>query len=189
YLFDNGLASGFTYSEYARRGFYELLAVVFINWTVILATISRTKHGGNGMKLVLKFAYSLIIMASGALLVSAFQRLGLYEAAYGFTLDRFLAHALMIFLFVIFAYTFIRVWLEHLALLHFYLIVALIFFVGVNMFNVYGFIVEKNLSRYDVTGDLDVDYFMELGYTGWTALLELDSENEEIAEEVAGALG
>lgn len=184
YLFNDSLAGGFTYAQYARRGFYELLAVVLINWSVLLATLGRTRAGGP----LLKVAFSLIIVVSGVLLVSSFGRLSLYESAYGFTVDRFLAHAFMVFLFVIFAYTFIRVWLERLKLLHFYLIVGLIFYVGLNMFNMHDFIIEKNLSRYSDGKELDVAYLSQLGYAGGIALLELaekEPDFEELQIEVA----
>src|SRR5699024_10868262 len=77
YLFNDSLMSGFTYAQYARRGFYELLAVVLINWSVLLVTLGRTRAGGP----LLKVACSLIIVVSGVLLVSSFGRLSLYESA------------------------------------------------------------------------------------------------------------
>src|SRR5690625_6827275 len=96
-------------------------------------------------------------MTSGVMLTSAFKRLSLYEQAYGFTMDRFLAHAFMIFLMVIFAYTFIRVWVKRISLIHFYLIVGLIFYTVLNVINVEQFIVDKNLERYEQTGKIDVN--------------------------------
>src|SRR5699024_4354562 len=71
YLFHDSLVGGFTYAEYARRGFYELLAVVLINWSVLLVSLGRTKTHQDGLSLLLKIAYSLIIIASGVILISA----------------------------------------------------------------------------------------------------------------------
>jgi len=38
----------------------------------------------------------LLLLLTGVILVSAFQRLSLYEAAYGFTRDRLVAHVFMV---------------------------------------------------------------------------------------------
>src|SRR5699024_5710493 len=121
-----------------------------------------------------KVLYSLLIGLSTVLLVSAFSRLSLYESIYGFTLARFMAHAFMIYLFVIFAYTFMRVWLERLALLHFYVIFGLIFYTGLNMMNVNQFIVDQNIERFKETEDIDAEYLASLSFTGWTGLVEID---------------
>src|SRR5690625_5470657 len=84
---------------------------------------------------MLKCLYTVLIVMSGIILFSAYIRLTMYEEAYGFTLSRVLAHVFMIYLIVIFVYTLIRVWLEKLPLLHFYIIVGIIFYTGLNAIN------------------------------------------------------
>src|SRR5690625_2750386 len=179
YFFSGKLMGGFTYAEYARRGFYELVLVLIINWSLLLSFLNRVKLGSRKLKLIINSLYSLLILVSGVMLTSAFQRLSLYEKAYGFTMDRFLAHAFMIFLMVIFAYTFIRVWLERLSLIHFYLIIGLIFYTVLNVINVEQFIVDKNLERYEQTGKIDVNYLETLSYTGWNGLITLYKKEKD----------
>jgi len=179
YFFSGQLMDGFTYAEYARRGFYELVLVLIINWSLLLSFINRVKQGSNKLILIINSLYSLLIMTSGVMLTSAFQRLSLYEKAYGFTMDRFLAHAFMIFLMVIFAYTFIRVWVKRISLIHFYLIVGLIFYTVLNVINVEQFIVDKNLERYEQTGKIDVNYLETLSYTGWNGLITLYKKEKD----------
>ena len=174
YILSDKLMDGLTYAEFARKGFYELLTVVVINWTILFITLRRTTYRTKQLKLVTKVLYSLLIGLSTVLLVSAFSRLSLYESIYGFTLARFMAHAFMIYLFVIFAYTFMRVWLERLALLHFYVIFGLIFYTGLNMMNVNQFIVDQNIERFKETEDIDAEYLASLSFTGWTGLVEID---------------
>lgn len=173
YFFSDGLQGGYTYAEYARRGFFELIIVTLINWSVLICCLKLVREQGARLKLVLKLMYSLLVIFSGVMLVSAYQRLSMYEAAYGFTMERILAHAFMIFLIVIFAYTFVRVWLERLALLHFYLIAGMVFYTVLNVMHVEQIIVNENLERYERIGKIDIHYLNTLSYTGIEGLIEL----------------
>lgn len=187
YFFSGSLQSGLTYAEYARRGFFELLAVTIINWTILITFLKLIKTENKPMKIVLKTMYSLLIILSGVMLVSAFQRLSMYEIAYGFTFDRVLAHSFMVFLIVIFAYTFIRVWLEGLKIIHFYLIVGLLYYTGLNVIHMEKFIAEKNWERYEVTGKIDTYHLSTLKSAGLDVLLRLKAEqpdNKELHEAI-----
>jgi len=99
YLFGNPAAavgSGVTYAEYARRGFAELSTAATLCALLILAL---SRWGAPGHLDGAARAVSLLLVAeTGLLLVSAFRRVWLYEAAYGFTTDRLYAQVYMIVL-------------------------------------------------------------------------------------------
>jgi Domain of unknown function (DUF4173) len=173
YFFGNAIQENFTFAEYARRGFFELLLVTLINWSILLCCLKFVKPAKKTMAYFMKVMYSLLIVTSGIMLASAYMRLSLYEEAYGFTMDRILAHTFMLFLLVIFAYTFIRVWLEGISLLHFYIIAGLIFYTGLNIMNIEEIIVENNLERYEETGKIDIWYLNGLSYSGIDGLMTL----------------
>jgi len=92
YLFggrDTLAATGFTYSEYARRGFFELLAVAFLSGGLIAAleiVVTRRSRA---------YVASAVALATLALVVlaSATLRLKLYQDAYGWTELRFYVYA------------------------------------------------------------------------------------------------
>ncbi|WP_017381739.1 DUF4153 domain-containing protein [Paenisporosarcina sp. TG-14] len=182
YFFSDGLQEGYTYAEYARRGFFELIIVTLINWTILICCLKLVREQGAKMKLVLQLMYSLLVIVSGVMLVSAYQRLSMYEAAYGFTMERILAHAFMIFLIVIFTYTLIRVWFERLVLLHFYMIAGLVFYTALNVMHIEQIIVDENLERYERTGKIDIHYLDALSYTGVEGLIELYKMNPNYPE-------
>ena len=76
---------GYTYAEYARRGFGELMAVAIFSLLMLmgLGTVSRRE---TTLQQRLFSVLGVIILALvGVMLVSAYQRLGLYEMAYGFS--------------------------------------------------------------------------------------------------------
>ncbi|GAA5415642.1 hypothetical protein Pryu01_00673 [Paraliobacillus ryukyuensis] len=173
YFFGQAIQADFTYAEYARRGFFELVVVTVINWSMLLICLKFVPIKKQFSGYFMKSMYSLLIMASGVMLISAYIRLSMYENAYGFTMDRILAHAFMLFLIVIFAYTLIRVWLDGISVVHFYFIAGLIFYAALNAINPEQIIVENNLERYQQTEKIDIHYLNALSYSGIDGLITL----------------
>ena len=99
YLFGDPAAavgSGVTYAEYARRGFAELSTAATLCALLVLAL---SRWGAPGSPDNAGRAVSLLLLAETALLLlSAFRRVWLYEAAYGFTTARLYAQVYMIVL-------------------------------------------------------------------------------------------
>ena len=79
----------------------------------------------------------------------------------------------MIFLMIIFAYTLVKIWLEKLSLFHFYFIASLVYYVGMNVVNIDRIVVEQNITRYEETGKIDIQYLNNLSFTGKLRLLQL----------------
>ncbi len=84
--------TGFTYADYARRGFFELVWVALLSLGLFigLGTVTRreTSSQDRGFTLLTIGLLSLVLV----ILASAFQRLLLYENAYGFTRLRTYTH-------------------------------------------------------------------------------------------------
>lgn len=179
YFFSGSLQEGFTYAEYARRGFFELLLVTMLNLSIIICILTFVKHQRIIMTFI-RVLLTLLILFSGVMLSSAFLRLFLYEEAYGFTLARVLPHTFMVFLMIIFAYTLLKVWMDRLSLLHFYFITAVIYYTLLNVVNIDQFIVEQNLNRYEKTAKIDVYYLNGLSYSGLSGLIDLYETNPSI---------
>jgi hypothetical protein len=87
--------TGITYAEYARRGFAELCVASAIVLAVILfADVFRAPVSDRKAR-----NYDIAaIVAVELILASAFRRVVLYEAAYGYTTDRLIAQAYMLVL-------------------------------------------------------------------------------------------
>lgn len=180
YFFSGTLDAGYTYAEYARRGFFELLFVTLINLSVTTAVIQWTKSTERWLKNAVNLALTILVLSSIVLLISAFLRLAMYEEAYGFTFTRVLAHSFMIFLIVILAYTLVKIWLEKLSLFRFYFISALIYYTCINVINIDRLVVEQNITRYEETGKIDLGYLDSLSSAGTFGLIKLYEQNPEI---------
>lgn len=85
YLFTNGfmLPAEFTFAEYARRGFFELLTVTIINLVIMI--ISTTFFRENK---VLKIFLTVMTVCTYVMIASAVYRMLLYIGAYNLTLLR-----------------------------------------------------------------------------------------------------
>jgi Domain of unknown function (DUF4173) len=180
YFFSGTLEDGFTYAEYARRGFFELLFVSLINLSITIAVITFTKTVYGPLKKAIRLAMTVLVLSSGVLLVSAIMRISMYEDAYGFTFTRVLAHSFMVFLMVILAYTFVKIWLEKLSLFHFYFIASLIYYVGINTANLDKIVVDKNMARFETTGKIDIHYLSNMSATGILGLMKLYEKNPDV---------
>ncbi|MGG3470758.1 DUF4173 domain-containing protein [Neobacillus pocheonensis] len=180
YFFSGTLQGDFTYAEYARKGFFELLFVTMINLSITVVVLTVVNHGTNFVKRFMKILLTILVLASFIMLISAFMRLGMYEEAYGFTLTRILAHSFMIFLVVIFMYTLVKVWVEKLSLFHFYFISSLIYFTAITVIDLDKIVVKENMDRYTESRKIDIYYLNDLSYTGVMGLIDLYEKDKSI---------
>lgn len=180
YFFSETLQDGYTYAEFARRGFFELLFVTMLNLLIISTVVSFVEVGSRTVKRMVRVLLTLLVFFSGIMLYSAFLRLFMYEEAYGFTFARVLAHSFMIFLLVILCYSLMRIWLERLSLVRFYIISAIIYYAMINTLQLDEFVVNKNLERYKETGKIDIYYLNSLSYEGVAGLVKLYQMNSDL---------
>jgi hypothetical protein len=90
YLFGSTLPVTMTYSEYARDGFGQFVAVTLINFTLLGLSLTKSEPGK-----AIRVLQSLLIAASLIVLASAAWRMWLYVDAYGLTMRRVLPLWLM----------------------------------------------------------------------------------------------
>lgn len=154
---------GFTYSEYARRGFSELLLVAFFSLLLFLGLSAIVRRETRGRKLTFSGMGILLLTLVSVILVSGFQRLSLYEQAYGFTRLRTYTHVFMIWLGILLMAV---VLLEALGRLRFFVLAATLAafgFVGtLGIMNVDAFIASQNIRRAEVGEELDFHYLSTL---------------------------
>jgi hypothetical protein len=170
--------AGVTYAEYAREGFWQLLAVsgltlVVVSAAVVFAATPERKH-----RLALRLLLGALCALTIVVLASALNRLLLYEDAFGLTRSRLFAEA-------------VAVWLGGL----FALLVAagLVRAVGANLARIvvvgtaaallaFSFanpdrlVADHNVDRWRETGRIDLLYLQELSADAAPALAELPPE-------------
>ena len=162
----------YTYAEYARRGFSELIVVTVINLSILLIGLRFTKNGGKLDRLVLALR-CLLVLCTVIMLYSAHLRLKLYEDAYGYTYARIFAHTFIGFLFTLFMLALYKLWRRELPLLKAFAVAALLAYTTLNYVNIDAIIAQRNIDRYFRTGKIDLDYLQELSYDAMPELTRL----------------
>jgi hypothetical protein len=186
----------FTYSEYARKGFFELV-VVSVFALILLAAIYKLVKASNQIKgLVMR-----LISISGILLLvpmtaSAFYRLYMYEDAYGFTRLRTYSHLFIIFLIVVFVWFIIKFSSKLKESVFFYgiQIITLLSLFVVGVLNVDAFIAKQDIDKFGTyieqddgrVHDIDNAYITSLSYDAVPILVDyFKDSDEETKQEVA----
>ena len=83
--FAGTLPEGFSYAEFARRGFFELLAIALINLGVILLINIIAKQGGKNKPAALKVYTVLIGFFTLVVIASALSKMAMYISVFGLT--------------------------------------------------------------------------------------------------------
>ncbi len=151
-------SQGFTYAEYAHRGFFELVAVALLSFLIIWQTDAKTKTAGKRRSLQFKMLTGALIGQVVIIMVSAFKRLLIYETAYGYTILRVYTQVFIIMLGIMFLLFLIKI-LAHRSEAWFSLrafAIAIAFLIGLNVINTDQVIAHLNIARYKVTHNKDL---------------------------------
>jgi hypothetical protein len=209
-------SAGLTYAEYARSGFFQLLAAAIV--TMIVVAVLRAMADRDDTPQRLRFtALSLGVVAlTLALVVSGFHRLVLYERAFGLTMLRLYAHSAIVWVGIVLVLVGLwiagvgggRPWVWSAAGL-----AALVMLFAMNVLNPEAMVVRHNvahqarLERYDPSyaGGLGDDAVPELarhedlrgyvcrrsadGFTGWAAYNVAHDRAEDIVRRVCARAG
>jgi len=167
YLFggeSNISVQGFTYAEYVRRGFFELIAVAVVSLLLLLFVEKYIAKKEKNHLIGFKILSAVLILQVILIMVSAFIRLSLYEEAYGFTDQRLFSHAFIILLAVIFFLLFYKIHKDREEnAFAFHVFISIILFLAVmNFLNPDAFIARRNIERFVATGKLDAYYLGSL---------------------------
>jgi hypothetical protein len=165
YLFGgqaNITVEGFTYADYARRGFFELVTVSVMTLPLILALQRVTWRETRAQVRALNLLSSLMVGLVLLLLASALQRMLLYEDAYGYTELRLFVKVFETWLAVVFVWLAVTLWIRPRRFAIGCFLGAIGFLVTLNAVNPDALIARQNLARYRQTGQLDVRYLSQL---------------------------
>jgi hypothetical protein len=155
--------AGYTYSEYARRGFGELLTVAFFSLLLFMGVSVITRRDSDRKRKLFSGLGIALVAQVGVILASAYQRLYLYENAFGFTRLRLYSHVFMVWLGLLLASMVVLELLGRQRSFALSTLLSAIFFVAsLNILNVDALIVRQNINRSRAGEHLDIPYIASL---------------------------
>lgn len=164
--------AGLTYAEYAREGFFQLLAVGALTLAVVAATARAT-----GIDRTLRLLLGGLAGLAIVVLASALRRLHLYEEAFGYTRARLTAHAVLLVIAAILVALLVTGALRRLQWMPRLTVgIALIAAVTLVAVRPDALVAERNIERWRTTGSIDLAYLDTLSADAVPALADLPSE-------------
>lgn len=165
---------GYTYSQYARQGFGELLAVAFFTLFIIMVLSGIGKREFKRSRITFSVLTGAMTLFIGVILVSSLQRLALYESAYGFSRLRTYSHLCILWIGALF----LAILVLEITQRHRYFTLASLaavagFLLTMNIVNVDSLIVRQNIERLEVEeAALDTYFLHTLSDDAIPALVE-----------------
>lgn len=164
YLFggsDTLAATGLTHAEYARRGFFELVAVAVLVVVLVLSVDWLVQRGTPARRTIDRL-HAVLLLLTGVILASALQRMRLYTATFGLTELRLYTTVFMLWVasvLVWMAWTVLRN--ERDRFPYGSIAAGLVLLAATNLANPDGFIARTNLNHHVVSGrELDTAYLV-----------------------------
>jgi len=175
------LPKGFSYSQYAREGFFQLCAVSVINLIIIIAVMvfmkRKTKLSRIALK-ILSITYSVFTLI---LISTAVAKMVMYIDCYGLTQKRIYATWFMLVIAVIFIFILIKQIISKFRVIATSFCACVVLFAALSLSNVDVIIAKYNVNRY-ITGTLqnaDIYAISELGDAAVPELIRLAEALEE----------
>ncbi len=158
-------SSSLTYAEYARRGFFELVAVAALVALFLLFTHWLLPRGYSRLHRLYAAVAGVLVALVFVVMASALERMRLYQETFGLTELRLYTTAFMAWLFAVFAWLSFTVLRGRRDRFAFGIVIAgLAVVVGLNGLNPDGLIVRRNAEITGGEGErpFDSDYALNL---------------------------
>ena len=182
--------TGYTYSDYARRGFFELVWVTVLTIALYLGLGTITRRETPAIQRTFSVFSILLLALLLLILISALQRMLLYEAAYGFTRLRSYTHIFILWLGALLLAAMVLEGVRrpgHFGLA--FLIFTLGFGLTFTFLNLDGTIARLDIDRARAGFDLDVNHLTALSADAIPTLANayLDKSLPDAARQRSGA--
>jgi len=180
YLFANvgNLPYGLTFESYARRGFFELMFLTAVNIALILTAVWLTKKQERSGAKFTKALCIYLCAVTAILLISSFYRMWLHGSDDGLTRMRFLVFGFLIFKAIGLAATFVYVIKPKFNIIAVYFVVALTYYIFLNLVPMDAIVARSQIDRYFDTGRGGIDYVLTLSPDAGPQISRLlESEN------------
>ncbi len=164
------------YAQYARTGFFQLMAVSIINFVVLIVSKKNTKEANKTSKQYTKIMNTLLAVFTIVILLSSVVRMNLYEQEYGYTFLRIMVYFIQITELILIFPTILYNIKEKFPILPWVIGISVTMYIILNFINVDALIARRNINRYFAETEkteptIDFAYLSE--HTSWDAIPEI----------------
>jgi hypothetical protein len=157
------VTAGLTYAEYARRGFFELVAAAALVVPILLLADWAAAPDTSRSRVVLRTTMVLLVVLLVGVIVSAAYRMRLYQEAYGLTEQRFFVSVVIVWLTAVLGWLVLTVLRGRRERFAFGSIVAgLACIAAVHVLNPHALIARVNIDRAAAGKEYDGNYLRML---------------------------
>jgi hypothetical protein len=181
---------GLTYADYARSGFWQLLAVTALTLGVLAGAARWAPRGTRTDRILIRALLGALAVLTLVIVASALHRMDLYADTYGLTRLRVLVALCEFWLGVVFAMVLVAgirlraSWLPRAVV-----VAGVLALLGLAAANPDGLIADRNITRYEKIGRIDTAYLSGLSADAVPALERLTGDQRDCAlGPIAGVL-
>ncbi|TBL34096.1 DUF4173 domain-containing protein [Verrucosispora sp. SN26_14.1] len=166
--------TGLSYAEYARSGFWQLVAVTVLTLAVLGGVTRWARRDTPRDRVLLRILLGLLSALSVVIVVSALSRMWTYQKVYSFTGERVFVMAFEVLLGAVFLMVLVAGvrwrggWIPRLTTA-----LAVVMLLGLAALNPEDYVARRNIDRYQETGRIDAWYLRALSADATPALAAL----------------
>lgn len=152
------LPENISYAEYARSGFFQMMILSIINFTITIILSSHISKLKNTR--TLKILLTSLSIFTIIVVCSSYSRMNLYENTYGYTRLRFLVYIILFTEAGLNLMLMYEIWNNNFGFVRYGLLSVLFVFLMLNTVNIDGYIASRNIDRYIETDNIDMSYLL-----------------------------
>ncbi|GMW03390.1 MAG: hypothetical protein AMXMBFR84_45240 [Candidatus Hydrogenedentota bacterium] len=182
--------TGVTYAEYAREGFFQLVAASALALPLLFTADWLMREASVTLRRIQRRLSIVWIMLIYLLMASALHRMFLYTEAYGLTELRLYTTVFMVWLALLFVWYFATVHREKRdRFVPGSIVTGFVFVLLLNLANPDAFIVRHNLARLEAGKVFDSKYNLQLSADSIPVLAEVLAQDREYSDWFAHWMG
>jgi len=166
--------AGLSYAEYARSGFWQLLAVTLLTLALLGGVTRWARRERPVERILLRVFLGLLSALALVIVASALSRMYTYQKVYSFTGERVFVMAFELLLGVVFLLILVAgirwrgAWIPRATVG-----LAVVMLLGLAVLNPEDYVARRNIARYQETGKIDAWYLRALSADATPALATL----------------
>lgn len=179
------VSANINYAEYARSGFFQLMAISFINLVILLISKhSKEETKYNKTISIIMVVLTLIIIASSA------YRMYMYESAFGYTTLRLLVYISLATEVILLIPTVAYILNSNVKIFKHYMITVVTVYTLLALTPLDYIIANNNINRYYDKGKIDIEYLENYSCDNVPLLVELynRTDDKDLKENIANYL-